>query len=129
MFKRLKNQKGFTLIELIAVMAILGILALVIVPKVSNYGKNANVTRAKADLATVKNAIERYNAEHDIALTDDDTLGSYNVKSALTTKKEDGYGPYIDKIPDEWSAKTIKQIMEGNPSKVDIKDSVAFFEQ
>lgn len=42
---KLKNNKGFTLVELIVVIAILAILALILVPTISNYVNNANESK------------------------------------------------------------------------------------
>ena len=51
MNKKLKKKKGFTLIELIIVIAILGILALIAIPKFGSAQKDAKI---KADVATAK---------------------------------------------------------------------------
>ncbi|KGN02261.1 hypothetical protein Z969_06370 [Clostridium novyi A str. 4570] len=51
MNKKLKKKKGFTLIELIIVIAILGILALIAIPKFGSAQKDAKI---KADIATAK---------------------------------------------------------------------------
>lgn len=51
MKKNIKKKKGFTLIELIIVVAVLGILALIAVPKFGEIQKNS---KEKADMATAK---------------------------------------------------------------------------
>lgn len=127
MFKKARNQKGFTLIELIAIIAILGILSLLVVPKVTDYTKKAKVSKAKANLVILKNAIERYNIEHEDTLEDeldeDITFAEDDLQKLLTKKTDkDGdvsdtgkFGPYIDKIPNEWENATVEDVMDYDP--------------
>ena len=54
----MKNQKGFTLIELMIVVAIIAILAAIAVPQYQNYVKRSAVSRAVGETAAFKTAIE-----------------------------------------------------------------------
>ncbi|MDZ4298715.1 MAG: type II secretion system major pseudopilin GspG [Moraxellaceae bacterium] len=57
-------QSGFTLIEVMVVVAIIGILALVIVPNVVGKDDQARVTTTKASLSSVANALELYKLDN-----------------------------------------------------------------
>lgn len=66
-----KNKKrGFTLVELIIVIAILAILALILVPQIGAYRQKAEKSNIQASAKTFKNAIDAYNADADTPLTD-----------------------------------------------------------
>lgn len=55
--KKLSSQKGFTLVELMVVIAILGILAAIAVPRFSDSTTLANTAKVAADLRTIDSAI------------------------------------------------------------------------
>ena len=61
--KLLKGKKGFTLIELVVVIAILGILAGIAIPRFLNATESARGARILADLRTIDSAIVIYNAK------------------------------------------------------------------
>lgn len=60
--KILKNKKGFTLVELMVVVAILGILVAVAVPVYSNVTDNAKKKTCESNIATIKSAVAVYQA-------------------------------------------------------------------
>lgn len=92
MFNFKKKKKGFTLIELIVVIAVLGILVLLAAPKFLGYTKDAKLAQIVADIKTIENSV---NAE----LTEDDDfisgwtsiskekMGEYQESKDLVSKK------------------------------------------
>ena len=59
-----KNRKGFTLVELVIVIAIIGILACIIIPTIYNYVQKARIKAAIADAKTIKTSIENSLIDH-----------------------------------------------------------------
>ncbi len=99
--KKLKNEKGLTLVELLAVIVILGIIAAIAVPSIGNIIQNS---REKAVLADATNAIEAANlyfAEHpdkgtvaleksgDVDGLETEYLQKSSLKSATVKKQDD----------------------------------------
>ncbi|OPF56638.1 hypothetical protein BH721_13350 [Clostridium baratii] len=64
-----KKKKGFTLIELVAVVAIIGILAAILVPKIAGYMNEAKKTKVIDQARKVLLAVETYNMKHDNKIT------------------------------------------------------------
>ncbi|NCD07948.1 MAG: prepilin-type N-terminal cleavage/methylation domain-containing protein [Negativicutes bacterium] len=61
--KFFKNKKGFTLVELVVVIAILGILAGIAIPRFMDATATARGAKIVADLRTIDSAIKMYNAK------------------------------------------------------------------
>lgn len=59
-----RGQKGFTLIELMIVIAIIGILAAIAIPQFTKYRARAHNQAAVADMRNVKTDLEGFFAEH-----------------------------------------------------------------
>lgn len=62
--KKMKNRKGFTLIELIVVIVIIGILAAVLIPRLTGFTDKAEETQALVWAKEVATAMDSYEAEH-----------------------------------------------------------------
>jgi general secretion pathway protein G len=62
--KLLRDEKGFTMIELMIVVIIIGVLAAIAIPVYSNAAQESKISRAKGDLRTLESAIVIYHAEN-----------------------------------------------------------------
>lgn len=60
----LKNHNGFTLIEMLIVIIVLGILAMIIIPQITVSTEDAKVNTLKTNLSAMRNAIELYYHQH-----------------------------------------------------------------
>lgn len=86
--KSMSSQKGFTLVELMIVIVIIGVLAAIAVPKFADSTDDAKAAKVLADFRTIDSALALYYAKN----------GSYPAAgyTALTTALE---GTYIKKMP------------------------------
>jgi len=64
LFRTVKNRDGFTLIEMLIVIIILGILAMVIIPQITVSTDDAKVSTLKTNLTGMRSAIEIYYGQH-----------------------------------------------------------------
>ena len=64
MLRMNRKNSGFSLVELVIVIVILGIIAAVAIPRITSGSRNAGESALRANLQTLRNAIDWYYAEH-----------------------------------------------------------------
>lgn len=98
------NQKGFTLIEVMIVVIIIGILATLVVPKLIGRQDQALVTKARHDTSTLENALKLYRLDNYVYPTTDQGLEALVTKPAGTPEPKNWKkGGYIERMPkDPW---------------------------
>lgn len=103
---KLQNkQSGFTLVEIMIVLAILGAIMALVAPNVIDNQSKANVKIAKAQMANVKNALNMYKADNFVFPSTDQGLQALIEKPAGSPEPKNWTSPYMDKMPtDPWGA-------------------------
>jgi len=103
----MKTQGGFTLVEILIVVVILGILAAIVIPQFTSASTEAKESALVSDLQAMRSQIELYKIHHDDQLPG--TVSGVDFETAMTSKTnmagEVGataahrFGPYMRSIP------------------------------
>ena len=106
----MKARKGFTLVEILIVVVILGILAAIVIPQFTDASTQAKESSLRADLQMLRSQIELYKIQHNddypgtvTGVTFAESMMKYTTVAgaeAATQAPADGvYGPYMQAIP------------------------------
>ena len=101
--KRSRPHQGFTLVEILIVVIILGILAAIVIPQFTNASQNARESSLQSTLQTLRSQIQLYKLQHGDQLPDLVGTGGTNW-AALVASTQYGtpaqtYGPYMQAVP------------------------------
>ena len=100
--KRLRRNLGFTLIELMVVLVIIGVLAALIVPNMLDRADDARVTAARTDVNNLMQALKLYKLDNLRYPSGEQGLQSLVAKPTVGVIPPN-WRPYLDKLPaDPW---------------------------
>jgi general secretion pathway protein G len=103
MMRKQQQQQGFTLIEVMVVVVILGILAAILVPKVMDRPDQARITKARQDIRALEAALNLYKLDNYVYPTTDQGLEALAEKPSSPEPPNWKSGGYIDRLPlDPW---------------------------
>ena len=116
---RRRLQSGFTLIELMVVLLIIGVLAALIVPNVLDRADDARATAAKTDVNNLMQALKLYKLDNQRYPTAEQGL------QALLTKPTSGPAPtnwksYLDKLPNDPWGRAYLYLNPGIKGEIDV---------
>jgi general secretion pathway protein G len=100
-----RRSQGFTLIELLLVVVIIGILAAIVVPKLTGRSEDARISAAKGDLAAFRTALNAYEVDNGKFPQGGQGLAALVARPSTPPEPKNWKGPYIDRteIPnDPW---------------------------
>ncbi|HED6241849.1 TPA: type II secretion system major pseudopilin GspG [Enterobacter sichuanensis] len=119
-----KTQRGFTLMELMVVIVILGVLASLMVPNLMGNKDRADRQKAVSDIVALENALDMYKLDNHRYPTTDQGLDALVVAPTLSPLAEN-YNPegYIRRLPaDPWGNEYVL-ISPGEHGAIDISST------
>ena len=112
-------QAGFTLIELMVVLVIIGVLAALIVPNVLERADDAKVTAARTDVTNLMQALKLYRLDNNRYPTQDQGLQSL-ISRPATEPVPQNWKPYLEKLPNDPWGHSYQYLNPGVKGEVDV---------
>jgi len=113
-----RREAGFTLIEVMVVVVILGILAAVVVSKVADRPDEAKLVKVKQDILTFESALNLYKLDNDVYPTTDEGLEALVTEPAGARNwKQGGYVARLQNDP--WNT-PYQYLSPGENNQIDI---------
>ena len=112
-------QAGFTLIELMVVLVIIGVLAALIVPNVLDRADDARVTAARTDVNNLMQALKLYRLDNQRYPTTEQGLQALVAKPTIEPVPPN-WKPYLEKLPNDPWGRPYQYLNPGVKGEVDV---------
>lgn len=112
-------QRGFSLIEIMVVVVILGILAALVVPKIMNRPDEARKVKAKQDVMAIQNALELYKLDNGFYPSTEQGLNAL-VSKPTTSPSPQNWTHYLQSLPKDPWGNTYYYLNPGQHGDVDV---------
>ena len=116
---RLRRAAGFTLIELMVVLVIIGVLAALIVPNVLDRADDARVTAARTDVNNLMQALKLYKLDNQRYPTAEQGLQALLAKPTAAPVPGN-WRPYVEKLPNDPWGRAYQYLNPGIKGEVDV---------
>ncbi len=113
------RQRGFSLIEIMVVVVILGILASLVVPKIISRPDDARIVKAKQDVLAIQSALDLYRLDNSVYPTTDQGLSAL-VKKPTSNPIPRDWKPYLKSVPTDPWGRPYMYLNPGQHGEIDV---------